>query len=83
MPRVYLSEKDRLSARLSSWVYGELKVKGIPQRKLADAMGVSQQALSRKLKSRSFSFADFLAIVKVLEPDDKDLSRLLGRGDKC
>jgi transcriptional regulator with XRE-family HTH domain len=82
MPRVYLSEKDRLSARLSSWVYGEMKVKKIPQRELADAMGVSQQALSRKLKSRSFSFADFLAIVKVLEPDEKELNRLVGRGDK-
>jgi transcriptional regulator with XRE-family HTH domain len=79
MPRVYLSERDRLSARLSSWVYGEMKVKKIPQRKLADAMGVSQQALSRKLQSRSFSFTDFLAIVKLLEPDDKELNRLLDK----
>lgn len=79
MPRVFLSEKDRLSARLSSWVYGEMKCRGISQRVLAEEMGISHQALSKKLKKHSFSFTDLLAIIKVLQPDDKELSRLLGR----
>lgn len=79
MPRVYLSENDRLTARLSSWIYGEMKTQGISQRVMAQEMQISQQALSKKLKTRSFSFTDFLAVVRVLKPDEKELSRLLGR----
>ena len=82
MPRVYLSENQRLSARLSSWVYGELKIREMPQSKLAKEMDISQQALSQKLKSRSFSFTDFLTIVKVLQPDSRELNHLLGRSEK-
>lgn len=79
MPRVYISENDRLCAALARWVYGELKCQGIPQRVLADEMNISQQALSAKLRNRSFSFTDLLAIIRVLQPDDKELARLLGR----
>ena len=79
MPRVYLSENERLSERLSAWVYGQMKVKKIPQRIMAEEMEISQPALAQKLKNRSFSFTDFLTIVRVLKPDAKELDRLLGR----
>ena len=79
MPKVYMSEQDRLYAKLISWIYGEMKVRGITQRAMAYEMGISQAALSQKLKNRSISFADFLTIVRVLEPDTKELDRLLGR----
>jgi len=79
MPRVYLSENERLSERLSAWVYGQMKVKKIPQRIMAEEMEISQPALAQKLKNRSFTYSDFLTFVRVLEPDDKELSRLLGR----
>lgn len=79
MPRVYLSENDRLTARLVSWIYGEMKSQGITQRRLADEMEITQQALSWKLKNNAFTFADFLTIIRILEPDDKDLVKLLGR----
>lgn len=79
MPRVYLSENERLSERLSAWVYGQMKVKKIPQRIMAEEMEISQPALAQKLKNRSFTYSDFLTFVRVLEPDTKDLDRLLGR----
>ena len=79
MPKVYLSENERLSAQLSSWVYGEMKCRGISQSEMASEMGICQQALSRKLKSHSISFTDLLAFVRVLEPDDREIARLLGR----
>lgn len=79
MPRVYLSENERLSERLSAWVYGQMKVKKIPQRIMAEEMEISQPALAQKLKNRSFTYSDFLTFVRVLEPDTKDLERLLGR----
>lgn len=79
MPRVYLSENERLSERLSAWVYGQMKVKKIPQRIMAEEMEISQPALAQKLKNRSFTYSDFLTFVRVLEPDTKELERLLGR----
>jgi len=78
MPKVYLSENDRLSERLVSWVYGEMKIKKISQRQMADEMEISQQAFSQKLKNHSFSFTDFLTIVRVLKPDTQEIERLLG-----
>lgn len=80
MPKVYLSENEKLCAGLASWVYGELKCRGISHREMAREMGISQQALSQKLKAKSFSFTDFLAFIRVLEPDERELHRLLGRG---
>ena len=79
MPRVYLSENERLCARLSSWVYGEMKCRGISQEAMAAEIGISRQAFSKKLKMHSFSFTDFLAIVRVLDPDERETARLLGR----
>lgn len=79
MPRVYLSESERLSAKLASWVYGELKIRKIPQRVLADELQISQPALNQKLRSHNFSFADFTVLVRVLQPDLKELEHLLGR----
>lgn len=79
MPKVYLSENERLSRRLSSWVYGEMKCRGISQRTMAAEMGISQQGLSQKLQSNQYSFADFLSFVRVLEPDVRELNRLVGR----
>ena len=41
-------------------------------------MEISQPALAKKLKNRSFTFKDFLVIVRVLKPDIEELSRLAG-----
>ena len=79
MPKVYLNENQRLSARLSSWVYGEMKIQKIPQRVMAEEMGVTQAAFSQKLRGCNFSFDNFLTLVRVLKPETKDLERLLGR----
>lgn len=79
MPKVFLSENQRLSDGLVAWVYGQLKVRKITQKAMADELEISQSAFAQKLKNRSFSFTDFVTIVRVLQPDAKDLDRLLGR----
>ena len=79
MPKVYLSKTERLSDRLASWVYGQMKSKRISQRMLAEELQITQQALSYKLKVHQFSFADFTTIVDVLEPDPSELAWLVGR----
>lgn len=79
MPKIYLSEKDRLSDRFTSWVYGQMKLKGISQRMLAEELQITQPALSYKLKVQQFSFSDFVTIVNVLDPDPSELAWLVGR----
>lgn len=81
MPTVYITKEDKLCTRLASYVYGELKTRRISQEKLADTMGITQPSLCRKLRVRQFSFNDFIRIVDFFEPDDRELSRLCGKGE--
>ena len=78
MPKVYLSEEERLCEKLSRWIYGELKVQKLSQKQLADEMNISQQMLSYKLKNRSFTFEDFIKAVKTLKPDVEEVMILIG-----
>lgn len=78
MPKVYLTEKDRLCARLAVWVYGEMKSRRITQEKLAEKMNIRQQSLNRKLREESFDFADFTFFVKEFQPDNKTLKHIVG-----
>ena len=79
MPKVFLNENQRLNERFASWLYGEMKCQGISQMAMAEELEISQPALSKKIRNRSFTFSDFLTIVRVLQPDAKELDRLLGR----
>ena len=79
MPKIYLSEKDRLSDRFASWVYGQMKSSRVTQKQLAEELHITQQALSYKLKNRQFSFTDFVTIVDVFAPDPSELAWLVGR----
>ena len=78
MPKVYLTEKDRICARLSRWVYGEMKVRRLSQQSVADKMNISHQALSRKLLKASFDYSDFVFFVKEFQPSDKELKEIIG-----
>ena len=78
MPKVYLTEKDRLCARLSKWVYGEMKFRRLSQTAVADKMGISHQALSKKLKNANFNYSDFIFFVQEFQPSNKELMEIIG-----
>ena len=78
MPKVYLTEKDRLCSRLAKWVYGEMHVRRISQEELAKKMCIAQQSLSRKLREESFNYTDFVFFVKEFQPSDKELREIIG-----
>lgn len=83
MPKVYLSQTERLNERLSTWLYGQLRARGIRQTQLAEQMGISQQRLSYKLNAKSFTYKDFLKLIDLLNPDLTDIEWLLNiRGNK-
>ena len=78
MPKVYLTESDRACARLAKWVYGELRVRKLSQRAVANKMHISHQALSQKLRNESFDYKDFVFFVKEFKPDEKELHQIIG-----
>lgn len=77
MPRVYVSNNQRLCARLAAWVYGQMKINRVTQRQLAEIRGVSQQAISDKLRYQRFDFEDFACFVEMFDPSDAEIKRLI------
>lgn len=78
MPRVYLNEGDRMCHRLASWVQGEKRIKKVTDTELADEHGISQSAMSRKLRLESFDFKDFVFFVQKFQPDTDTLRYITG-----
>ena len=77
MPKVYLTKERRASERLAEWVYGQMKIKRITQKEIANRLGISQQAVYNKLRRRSFEFEDLICFVEIFRPDIRTLARLM------
>lgn len=78
MPKIYLSDTEKLEARLSTWVIGTMKQKNISQKQMGEEIGVKQQTFSKKLRNHTIDFGDFVNIISVLKPDRETLDWLLG-----
>ena len=78
MPKVYLTENDRAKARLAEWVYGQIGLNKTTITALAGKMGISHQALSRKLREQSFSFTDYAFFVKEFQPSERKQKEIIG-----
>lgn len=77
MPRVYLTETERRSAKLSTYVYGQMKIRRMSISTLAKKKGISHQALSQKLLKHSFTFEDFCFFIQEFPPSDKELRSII------
>ena len=78
MPKVYLSESDRMCHRLATWVEGEKKIRKLTDTDLAKDHGISQSAMSRKLRVESFDYKDFVFFVQKFKPDTDTLRYIVG-----
>lgn len=81
MARSYITKTDRQKDRIVAYVISELKVRGLRQQDLANYMGISQQALSQKIRRKSFHFEDYVQIVNYFGADEYELRRLAGIGE--
>ena len=78
MPKVYLSEKDRINNRILRWLVGEMKVRNMKQADLALELNVTQQNVSAKFKSKHFLVSDLVEFIRIFEPDESEVRYLLG-----
>ena len=78
MPKVYLTKQARQQAHFCAWLYGNMKITNTTQMELAKQLGVSQQALSQKLKTGHFSYSDLLTLFDVFKPEPDEMYGLFG-----
>ena len=78
MPKTFLNERQRCCHRLATWVQGEKKRLGINDTELAEEHGITQSAMSRKLRIEQFSFLDYLFFVQKFKPDSDTLRYING-----
>ena len=81
MPKVYLTSEMRLRDNFAAWVYGQMKLNGQSQKSLARDMGLTQQGLCKKIKKQSFTFDDFVFLVKKFQPDENTILNLTGANE--
>ena len=78
MPRTFLTKQQKLNKDLCAYIYGQMKVRRITQKEISGAIGITQPALSLKLKNGNFSFQDLAVVFGILKPDGETLKKLLG-----
>lgn len=78
MPRVFLNDQDRACHRFTAWVRGEMMVRNVTEKDLADEHGMSQPAISYKFKMKSFNLKDFVFLAKKFEMDKDTFDYIIG-----
>ena len=79
MPKVFLTEKDKLNDRVTAWIFGQMRLKNLSQREVAEELSISQQLLSYRLKHRIISISDFATFVRLFQPETDEIMRLIGK----
>ena len=78
MPKTYITRQQKLNNKLIEWIYGKMGANRITQQQIANAIGIAQPSVNRKLKKCNFTFQDLTAIFEILKPDEEDLMKLMG-----
>lgn len=79
MPRVAIKKNDYIIKDFRRWLIGELKVQGLRQADMAQWLGISQQAVSAKLKSGNFDMKELLIIFEKLNTDSETVRNIFRR----
>lgn len=82
MPRVYLSETDKLKKRFQEFVFGRIKGLGLSQSKVANQMYMKQQTFSYKLRNLTFDIGELMDLLNILQVTPEELPQLMLRKDK-
>lgn len=69
MPKVCLTKEQRQLNKIYRFIRGEADMQGINQKEIAEALNVTQQAVSYMLKNQSMSLEAFVTIMNLLGKD--------------
>lgn len=77
MPRIIQNRKKYKTNDIGAWVRGQLYKEGKSFAELGEALDMSEQAVSYKLKHNSFSYADLLTVFEFLGSSDDEILYLM------
>lgn len=84
MPRVEIKKKDYMLADLPFWLIKEAKKRGMHQKDMAEALGISPQAFHGRLLKKPngdpkdvFTYGELLTLFKLLELSDEEILKLM------
>lgn len=75
--KIYITRTRRKLDRIADHIIGKMRRKKITQAQLGDRIGLSQQVLSKRLRTGKLTMADFLEIIEVLEDEREEVTQLL------
>lgn len=77
MPRVAIKKKDYKIVDFRKWLIAELKIRKIRQDEVGEWLGVSQQAVSAKLRTGAFSLKEIIILFEKLDTEPEKIGSLL------
>lgn len=82
MPQVYLNDLDRAEARFRRWFHDEKNKHDINQAKVAKCWGMTQPAVSAKLRVKggnqgSISLREAISLFDLMDATDEEILRLM------
>lgn len=77
MALITISKRKYKRNELVKYIAGECINKKIKYIQLADAIGITPQAFSKKMSRGQFSFDDLLIIFSILKPSKEDLAEIM------
>lgn len=77
MPKSIINKKEYRANDIGNWVVKWLKQTGKREKDLAEEIGITQPALSYKIKHSSFSYADMLSVFDFLKVCDEEILHVM------
>lgn len=77
MPKVIINKFQHKTHNIGPWVVMWLRREGKRMSDLGEELGVSQQAVSYKIKTNSFSYGDMLVIFDYLGVPDNEILQVM------
>lgn len=77
MPRVAIKRKDYKVNDLSAYIASKMFQEKLRQEDIANVLGISQSAFSKRMQSGSFRYEDMLIIFQKIGASDEDILRIM------
>lgn len=80
MPRIREFRDRYMVNDIGAWVAGKLMRMKISQKEAAGELGITQQAMSVKIRSNSFTYEDMIKLFRMFESEDEEILKLMKIG---
>lgn len=76
MPRVNLNKQMNMPRYFSEWILIQKNRNHVNNQAIGEVLGITSQAMGKKIKSNQYSLEDFIAITNFFQATPEDLVKL-------